>query len=79
MESLENFNDLKSIRESDEKYEDIENSIHNSLLYNKPTIKHNCNEFCYNLSFSVVPFGIVITMVIIVMVIVAVMVNMFSS
>jgi|LakMenEpi03Aug12_release.lakeMendotaPanAssembly.Ray.scaffolds.fasta_scaffold5844680_1 hypothetical protein len=78
METIENFNDLKSIRESDEKYEDIENSIHNSLLYNKPTIKYNCNEFCYNLSFSVVPFGIVIIMVIIVMVIVAVMVNMFS-
>ena len=78
MESVKNFNDLKTIRESDEKYEDIENSIHNSLIYNQPTIKHNCNEFCYNLSFSVIPFGIVIIMVVIVMVIVAVLVKTLS-
>jgi hypothetical protein len=70
---------METLRESDEKYEDIENSIHNSLIYNQPTNKHKCNEFCYNLSFSVIPFGIVITMVVIVMVIVAVVVKTFSS
>ena len=69
---------MKTLRESDEKYEDIENSIHNSLLYNQPTIKHKCNEIFYNLSFSVIPFGIVIIMVIIVMVIVAVAVKILS-
>ena len=78
METLNNFNDLKIIRESDEKYEDIENSIHNSLLYNQPTIKDNCYNLFYNLSFSIIPFGIVIIMVIIVMVIVAVAVKILS-
>jgi hypothetical protein len=78
MESLKNFNDLKTLRESDEKYEDIENSIHNSLLYNQPTMKHKCNEFCFNDCFWVIPFGIVITMIIIVMVIVAVVVKKLS-
>jgi hypothetical protein len=70
---------METLRESDEKYDDIENSIHNSLMYNQPTTKHKCNEFCYNASFSVIPFGIVIIMVIIVMVIVAVSVKTFSS
>jgi hypothetical protein len=70
---------METLRESDEKYEDIENSIHNSLIYNQPTIKHTCYNFFYNASFSVIPFGIVIVMVIIVMVIVAVAVKTFSS
>jgi hypothetical protein len=78
MESLKNFNDLQTLRESDEKYEDIENSIHNSLLDNRRTIQHNFYDFCYNLSFSVVPFGIVVIMIIIVMVITVVIVKKLS-
>jgi hypothetical protein len=77
MESIKNFYDLEnqSRRETEEKYEDIQNSIHNSLLYNRPTFRHKFNEFCFNECFWIVPFGIVIIMIVIVMVIVVVVVK----
>lgn len=79
MESLKNFNDLGTYRESDEKYEDIENSIHNSLLYNQPQNRYNCHEFCFiNDCFWIVPFGITLFMIIIVMVITVILVKKLS-
>jgi hypothetical protein len=60
------------------KYEDIENSIHNSLLYNKPTIQDNCYDFFYNVCFWSVPFGIIIVIIMIIMIITIILVKKLS-
>jgi hypothetical protein len=75
MESLRDFYDIESQSKREEKNEDIENSIQNSLLYNHPTNRYNYYEVIFNDCFWVVPFGIVITMIIIVMVITVIVVK----
>jgi hypothetical protein len=72
MESLTNFYDVENQRKNTV---DIENSIHNSLLNNKPTIRYNCHDIIQNSCSWLIPLGIVIIMVIIVMVIVVVTVK----
>jgi hypothetical protein len=75
MEVVKNSNNLVTHRESDERYEEIENSIHNSLVCNNPKDENNHNKFCLNECFWIVPFGIVITTAIVVMTIVVVVVR----
>jgi len=72
MESLTNFYDVENQRKNTE---DVENSIHNSLLYNQPTTRYNCHDIVFNGCSWVIPIGIVIIMIIIVMVIVVVTVK----
>jgi len=72
MESLTNFYDVENQRKNTE---DIENSIHNSLLYNHPTTRYNCQDIVFNGCSWLIPIGIVIIMIIIVMVIVVVTVK----
>jgi hypothetical protein len=72
MESLTNFYDVENQRKNTE---DVENSIHNSLLYNKPTTRYNCHDIVFNGCSWLIPIGIVIIMIIIVMVIVVVTVK----
>jgi hypothetical protein len=72
MESLTNFYDVENQRKNTE---DVENSIHNSLLYNQPTTRYNCHDIVFNSCSWVIPIGIVTIMIIIVMVIVVVTVK----
>ena len=75
METLNKFYDVENQRENTE---DIENSIHNSLLYNRPTVRQNCYEFCLHECSALLPFGIAIIVIIIVMIIVVIVVkNLF--
>lgn len=78
MKSLKSFHDLESHRESDEKYEDIQNSIQNSLLYNEPANRYNYYDFLFNDCFWIVPFGITLVMIIIVMIITVILVKTLS-
>jgi len=72
METLTNFYDVENQRKNTV---DIENSIHNSLLDNEPTIRYKCHEIIHNSCSWLIPLGIVIIMVIIIMVIVVVTVK----
>ncbi len=75
MESIKNFYDVENPREYDEKIEDIENSIHNSLLYNRPTTQYNCYELVLKDCLSLLPFGIMIVIIIICMIMTVIIVK----
>lgn len=72
MESLKCFYDLENQRETTE---DIENSIHNSLIDNRRTNRYNCYELVFNDCFWVVPLGIILVMIIVVMIITVILVK----
>jgi len=75
MEPLQDFYDLENQRETTE---DIENSIHNSLIDNRRTNRYNCYELVFNDCFWVDFFlllGIILLMIIVVTIITVILVK----
>lgn len=65
METLQNLYDMENQRKNTV---DIENSIHNSLLYNQPTNRYNFRDVVFDSCYWLVPFTFVLLIVFIFMI-----------